>query len=44
MIEQVDRDIFFIINGAHHPVLDVFMLLFSNKYAWVWFYVLILGM
>jgi undecaprenyl-diphosphatase len=44
MIEQVDRDIFFIINGAHHPVLDVFMLLFSNKYAWIWFYVLILGM
>jgi len=44
MIEQVDRDIFFIINGAHHPVLDVFMLLFSNKYAWIWFYMLILGM
>jgi undecaprenyl-diphosphatase len=44
MIEQVDRDIFFIINGAHHPVLDVFMLLFSNKFAWFWFYMLILGM
>ncbi len=43
-IEAIDRDVFFIINGAHHALLDVFMAMVSNKYAWIWFYLFLMGM
>ncbi len=44
MWKDIDLHILMSINLAHHQILDVFMAMVSNKYAWIWLYLFILGM
>ena len=41
-LEAIDRDLFLLLNGLHHPSLDQIMLLISDKFIWVPFYILLL--
>jgi len=34
-LESVDRNIFFLINELHSPIIDSLMLLISNKFIWI---------
>ncbi|HPQ56019.1 MAG TPA: hypothetical protein PLS52_02685, partial [Bacteroidales bacterium] len=42
-IIRLDHDLFFIINGAHCPLLDPVMKTFSNIPVWIPLYLLITG-
>jgi undecaprenyl-diphosphatase len=42
-IIRLDHDLFFIINGAHSPLLDPVMKVFSNIPVWIPLYLLIAG-
>ena len=42
MIEQLDNDLFLILNGLHSPLFDTFMSLFTGKWIWVPMYAAIL--
>jgi len=41
-IEQWDIDLFFALNGVHHPVMDVIMEAVSYPFYWVPFYLVLL--
>ncbi len=40
-LESVDRTLFLVLNGAHHPAVDVFMVLISHKLTWIPLYLVI---
>ena len=37
-----DTDLLLLINGFHHPFFDEFMLLYSSKFVWIPFYLVII--
>ncbi len=42
MVSQLELNLFFAINHAHHSVLDVFMMAVSSRWTWMPLYVLLL--
>lgn len=41
-VENLDHQLFLVINGAGNPIFDTVMVLASSKYFWIWLYILIL--
>jgi len=41
-LEQIDRKLFLLINGANTEILDQFMWFMSQKYVWIPFYLVLL--
>jgi len=43
-LESLDLELFLFLNGLHHVALDPLMLWISEKYVWIPFYLLLLGL
>ena len=41
-LENIDRNIFFLINNFNNPYLDQLMYLISDKYIWIPLYIILL--
>jgi undecaprenyl-diphosphatase len=41
-LKQFDRELFLFLNNLHHPYLDTVMNLFSDRFFWIPFYLLLL--
>lgn len=43
-LDQIDKDFFLFLNGKHSPVWDSIMLFITNKYTWIPFYAVLVGL
>ena len=43
-LEALDVELFLFLNGLHHDSIDQLMILTSDKYIWIPFYVVLLGL
>lgn len=41
---RLDRELFLLLNGWHHPILDPVMVFFSGRFTWIPLYLLLLGL
>lgn len=43
-LETLDRELFLFLNGMHHDSLDQLMIWISDKFVWIPFYILLIGL
>ena len=43
-LEELDRSLFLLLNGLHHDSVDQIMIWLSDKFIWIPFYVLLIGL